>query len=127
MSDEPELSEDMQAEDMPTEELEAFFAGLGATHPGPGNYRPLDRYRDFRQVFLGSDQGRRVLHEILSMGRMISSSLPAMGPIDANRVLANEARRTLAIDIFASIHREPVADRPMRSNKFPGNQPEGQS
>ena len=79
----------------------------------------MDRYRDFRQVFLANDQGKRVLHEILSLGRMISSPLPSTGLIDANRVLANEGRRTLALDIFAIIHAEPASDRPARANRKP--------
>jgi len=100
-------------------DLESFFANFGATHPGPGNYQPLDRYRDFRQVFLSDDRGRRVLHEILSLGRMMSSPLPAAGQIDANRVLASEGRRTLALDIFAIIHCEPAISRPARANREP--------
>ena len=42
-----------------------FISELARSHPGR-NYNPMDRYSDFRRLFLETEQGRRVLHEILT-------------------------------------------------------------
>jgi len=93
-------------------DIEAVFADLAATHPGRGRYAPLAVYRDFRAVFLGSEQGKRVLYEILSLGHMFASS-PALGRFDTNRTFFAEGERNLAIRIFGNVNNEPkdIPDR----------------
>lgn len=47
-------------------DLQAFFNAMRPVrvqHQGP--YTPDDRFRDFQQVFFGSEQGRRVLAQII--------------------------------------------------------------
>jgi len=77
----------------------------------PENVRdrsPLDRYRDFRKVFLGSDEGRRVLDDILYLG---SVSRP-LGRADPYTTHVNEGRRCMALKIAAVTHVEPP-DKPV--------------
>ena len=50
-----------------TPDLAAFFAALAPVRVGHGSYSQLDRYRDFRAVFFGSDAGRRVLAQIVNL------------------------------------------------------------
>jgi hypothetical protein len=91
---------------------EALFAEIAHT-----GYRDEDRYREFRRVFLGSDEGRRVLHEILSWGHMFQSSV-GRTDIDPNRVLFLEGERNLALKLLATLNAEPTA-RPDEVTRAP--------
>ena len=67
----------------------------------------MDRYRDFRAVFLGEstpEQGQRVLHEIAAWGHQWRTS---MDP-DPYQVHFNEGERSLLLKIVAAIENEPV-------------------
>ncbi len=89
----------------------------GAVLGGVQNdYTAMDRYRDFRALFLSTDQGRRVLSEILKIGFAAKSTTPPGGPIDPYRTHLHEGRRTLAMDIFYHATVEPAAARPERAN-----------
>lgn len=98
-------------------DIEAFFASLSSAHPGAERYSFADRYRDFRQLFLSSDQGRRVLHEILSWGHMFHASVPTMGVIDPYRVVVQEGERRIILKLFSTIHVEPNTARQTRANR----------
>lgn len=87
-------------------DIEAYFAELGQHHPGKGRYGPLDRYRDFRAVFLGSDQGKRVLYEILSMGHMFRPA-PIVGNFETNQTMFAGGEQNLAYGVFLVAHAEP--------------------
>lgn len=86
---------------------EAFFETL-ASHTGyrQGFEGRLDRYQDFRAVFLGSEQGRRVLHEILRQCGVNKAVSPA-GPVDPYQTHLKEGRRGAALTIMGIIHSEP--------------------
>jgi len=86
---------------------EKFFAELARTHPGRGNYAPIDRYRDFRGVFMSTDQGRRVLHEILGWGNMFRSSAHR-ADFDVNRAFYYEGERNVALRLLATLNAEPT-------------------
>jgi len=70
------------------------------------DYDPIDRYNDFRDVFLKSDQGRRVLKQILSWGRL-SRSTAVGNPIDSLRMALGEGERNLVLQILAVMLVEP--------------------
>ncbi|KKK54547.1 hypothetical protein LCGC14_3083590 [marine sediment metagenome] len=74
----------------------------------PEDYERLDQYNDFRKVFLETDQGRRVLRQILAWGHLLKSHLVRMPrPIDPYAVLAFEGERNLALHIFSVMLVEP--------------------
>lgn len=75
------------------------------------NYSEIDRYREFRQVLLGNEAGKRVLRQILSWGHMWQTSF------DANPQVAAfcEGERGLALKIMAHLHIEPK-EKPTRQN-----------
>jgi hypothetical protein len=74
----------------------------------PKDYNPLDRYSDFRKVFLETEQGRRVLKQILGWGHLLKSHLVRMPhPIDPYAVVAREGERNLAMHIFSVMLVEP--------------------
>jgi hypothetical protein len=76
--------------------------------PSQDGYTPMDRYRDFRKLFLGSDEGKRVLREVLSWGRMFRA--PALGnPIDSHRMAVAFGERNIALKLMATINIEPTA------------------
>jgi hypothetical protein len=93
---------------------EALFAEIAHT-----GYRDEDRYREFRRVFLGSDEGRRVLYEILSWGHMFQSSV-SRTEIDPNRVMFLEGERNLALKLLATLNAEPTA-RPEQVTRAPAS------
>lgn len=101
MSDEPET-------------VDVFCGAVLGGQQGDA-YTATDRYRDFRELFLSSDNGRRVLAEILKIGFAAKSTTPPAGPIDPYRTHLHEGRRTLAMDIFYHATVEPTATRPERA------------
>lgn len=71
-----------------------------------GKYSAKDRYTDFRRVLMGSDEGKRVLGEILSWCHMFKPSV--MGsPVDPNAVLVREGERNIALRLLTTITKEP--------------------
>jgi hypothetical protein len=97
--------------------LTALIAELGAAAPAPG-YTTLDRYRDFRAVFLGSDQGKRVLHQILDLCHVFEPSIDPQAPIDPLMTHARDGERTAALAVLRILAEEPAA-RPSRANSKP--------
>jgi len=70
------------------------------------NYTSKDRYQDFRQVFTGSEQGKRVLREILSWGRLFKPSV--MGsPIDPYALAIRDGERNSALKLLVVVNNEP--------------------
>jgi hypothetical protein len=91
--------------------IEQAVNDLRAAAPQGPNYTETDRYREFRRVFLGSDEGRRVLWHIMDLGGLFGTSFDPNPHIHAQ----NEGWRNLAVRIFQIIHKEPQA-KPTRQN-----------
>lgn len=75
----------------------------------PVEYDDLDRYRDYRKLFLDSDLGKKVLYDILSMGGMYKSSIKPKGgnPVDPLMVAFKEGERNFALRLLTIINTEP--------------------
>lgn len=74
----------------------------------------MDRYQDFKKVF-GTDDGKRVLREIISWGRLLRS--PILGkPVDPYAMAIAFGERNLASKIMAAIYNEPL-DKPQSARK----------
>lgn len=74
--------------------------------PAAEQYTPQAKYEDFRALFMGSDQGRRVLREILAWGRMFKPA--AIGtPVDPYAMAMREGERNMALRLLATVHTEP--------------------
>lgn len=89
---------------------EAFFAELAVSHPGKGysQKNSMDRYRDFRRVFLDSEQGRRVLYELLSWGHTFRS--PAkISNFQTNETFFHDGEAHFAKMIISTMNAEPKA------------------
>ncbi len=86
---------------------EAFLAELAASHPGKA-YQPIERYRDFRRVFLDSEQGRRVLYEILAWGHVFQCPA-AMSKFDPYETMYHNGEANMAKRLMATMHAEPKA------------------
>ena len=84
----------------------------------PEDYDPLDRYNDFRKVFLETEQGRRVLRQVLGWGHLLKSHLIMPRPIDPYAILAVEGERNLALRIFSVMLVEPP-ERPDKQTTAP--------
>lgn len=97
-----------------SEEFDRTLEDLAAAQGDQRN--PLDRYREFRQVFLGSEAGKRVLYDILAAGRIYRPTTVRGDPYATH---TNEGRRELALDILTIIHREPRAERPQAGRNKP--------
>ena len=78
----------------------------------------IDRYRDFRKVFLTTDEGRRVLDDILWLGQV---SRPLDGRGDPYVLHASEGRRRMALTIAAITHVEPPSEAVSRDPKRDDN------
>lgn len=91
---------------------EALIRELKAHHPGKG-YSKLDRYRDFRGLFLDDPRGMRVLYEIFSWGNMFRPSGPVSN-FNTNETFFHDGERNLALRILAAMNAEPK-EKPQRS------------
>ena len=89
--------------------MDAFVVDLKAA--ALSNYTDTDRYREFRQVFLGTPQGKRVLHQILSWGHMYVTEFDPQPTVHA----FGSGERNLALRIFAAVNVDPPA-KPVRQN-----------
>ena len=83
----------------------AFAGMIAATQPDPASYRDVDRYRDFRRVFYGSAEGRRVLAVILSRSRTWDRSYV---PGDTHESARIEGMREIGLWIMETMNHEPI-------------------
>ena len=95
-------------------DTEQLLNEVRAAHPGKGKYLPLDRYRDFRSVF-GSEQGKRVLHEILAWGH-INQSSAQVGHFDPYKTMFHDGQRSMGIKIMMTMNVEPQTEQPDKAN-----------
>ena len=72
----------------------------------PEDYDDIDRYNDFRKVFLEDEPGRRVLKQILGWGGLLKIH-PMRSPIDSAMTERLEGQRNLSLKIFAIMLVEP--------------------
>lgn len=82
---------------------EEFLADLYKAKLG-GSYTNLDRYREFREVFLSTEAGRRVLFQVLSWGRIYTNDFDPQPTVHAFQA----GERNLALRIFATLNTVPV-------------------
>ncbi len=78
-----------------------YLANLPVTE----NYTPRDKYQDFHQLF-STDQGQRVLREILSWGRMFATPITS-NPVDPYLSHVRIGESNIAIKLLAVISNEP--------------------
>jgi len=81
------------------------------------NYSPKERYQDFRQVFTGTEQGKRVYRELLSWGKMFASSVYG-DPIDPLRMAKDQAVSDFSKKILATVEIEPP-EQPTKAVRKP--------
>lgn len=93
---------------------EAFLSQLAASHPGK-RYSKMDRYRDFRRLFLDTDQGRRVLFEILSWGHIFRCPA-AMSKFDPYETLYHNGEANMAKRLMSTMNAEPK-ERPANTKE----------
>lgn len=97
-------------------DADPLFDALSSLPAPPEGYTPQDRYRDYRQLFMGSEQGQRVLRDILKQGHLLRPSLTGR-PVDPYAVVALEAERNFALRILTAIHDEPKAQPTTQTRK----------
>ncbi len=88
-----------------------MLAALSSTE----GYTPTDRYRDFRRVFMSSDEGKRVLREILGWCHLLRPSVMAL-PIDTGHVLLREGERNIGLKLLATVNTDPP-QQPTKATK----------
>lgn len=91
-----------------TPDIDAFFAELQQAHPGKPYKKSMDRYRDFRRVFLDTEQGRRVLYEILLWSHITRPSGP-LAKFDPYETMFLDGERSIGIQIMVTMNAEPQA------------------
>ena len=70
------------------------------------NYTAQDQYHDFRRIFMGSDEGKRVLRRILEKGYVFRDP-PITHPIDPYLMAVHRGYRRLALEILGTVENEP--------------------
>jgi len=94
------------------DELLALIESLPITP----DYTPTQRYQDFRQLFTGSPQGKRVLREILAWGRMFRPSVNS-SPVDGLAMAVRDGERNMAIKLLAAVNVEPPEQQAKATSK----------
>lgn len=82
---------------------EALFAQLARAHTGLG-YGDIERYRDFREVFLTTEKGRCVLNEIFTWANLFR---PVLVPGDPYATHYRDGERNIGLKILATLNAEP--------------------
>ena len=95
-------------EEVPEEDTAALLKTAMTLNAPPQNYTRQDKYRDFRAVFLGNEQGQRVLHEMLGWGHMFKPSFQMAGPIDPHRMSIHEGERNYALRLLSTVTQQPT-------------------
>jgi len=80
---------------------------LLAEIPAHKTYSPEEKYHDFRQLFMGTEQGKRVYAEILSWSHIFQSNVSGAGTIDVNRTLVREGERNIGLKLLGAVNVEP--------------------
>ena len=78
----------------------------------------LDRYRDFRELFRGSELGKRVLHDILYWGHLHQSTA-VIG--DSHEAYKRDGERKMALKIWFRSISEPSVKPQKQQTKPEGN------
>ena len=94
-----------------------FFDELGYL-PISEAYTPQDRYHDFRRLFMGSDEGKRVFREMLSWGRLFRTAAHGT-PIDPLQLAIREGERNFALRLLNTVYNEPQ-QQPTQTRKQHG-------
>lgn len=98
-------------------ERDALLMEAATSLTAAGGYTDMDRYRDFRLVFQGSEEGKRVFRELLAWGHMFRTSMTG-APVDPLRLAFREGERNIALRLLNAISTEPKA-KPDRANSQP--------
>lgn len=88
-----------------------------AGFPSTANYTAHDLYVDFRKVFFGSDEGKRVLKNILELG-LVFTEPEIASPIDPYLLAQMRGRRWMALKILKLSQFEPK-EAPTRTRNRP--------
>lgn len=74
--------------------------------PNSGYVDGRDRYNEFRRLFMGSDEGKRVLREILAWGYLFAP--PNLGnPVDSNLNLMVTGQMNIVRKLLKVVNIEP--------------------
>jgi hypothetical protein len=98
-------------------QFEIMLEGISSAYKGPN--KDVDRYRDFKEVFLNSDAGNRVMLEIFTWGHMYDGSIKRGVAVDPYRVCQNEGHREMALQLKRAIMHQPPEpkDKPKKTRK----------
>ena len=83
----------------------------------PERYSHAEAWRDMRQVFLSTPEGRRVLHHIFQLAGMYRTSVRGKN-FDPNEVLFHEGERFIGLTLLRTMTMEPK-DQPKQTAKVP--------
>ena len=84
-------------------DLDRFLNELSPHHPGR-SYSAIDRYRDYRQLFLSTPLGRKVLWDVFYLCRLYQASMNK----DTHVTAFNEGKRDIGLRILAIMNAEPA-------------------
>jgi len=86
------------------------------TFQSNANYSKKDRYHDFRRLFTSTDEGQRVFNEIISWGKLFSTSITP-SPVDPLAMAAREGERNMALKLLTIVNNEPKEQTTKTRNK----------
>lgn len=91
-------------------DVDAFFGDLRRFAPMKDRYTAVDRYRDFRAVFISGgaspEQARRVLWQVLDWCRLFR---PVATPGDPHETYRRDGERNIGLKIFMTLNVQPSA------------------
>lgn len=96
------------------EDIQEFLGSLAESFYGRDEYTKMDRYRDFRRVFLDTEEGKRVLYELMGWGQ-IYGAIPSKKEQSDRDVFLMLGGRKIVLQLLQTINLEPKMDQPKQA------------
>jgi len=84
--------------------------------PITDGYTPTQRYQDFRQIFKGSPQGKRVFREMLAWGKLFRTPIHS-SPIDPYALAISTGERNISLKLLLVVNTEPAEQQTKATSK----------
>jgi hypothetical protein len=96
------------------DDIQEFIGSLAEGFYGRGEYTKMDRYRDFRRLFLGTEEGKRVLYELMGWGKLYGA-IPANREQQDRDIFVMLGERNLVLQLLRTINLEPKMNPPKKA------------
>ncbi len=100
--------------------FDKYFDVLSSQYAGRKSpYNKAQRYKDFREVFLSSEAGKRVYAELFRMAGFYSVGIEPGQPVNSHAAMMALGKRSICNDILIVLSQDPNVEKPRTANSKP--------